>query len=381
VALGGGGGDAVASAEVASDGAARSMLAGPPVQYRMAEGVEAPATEAPAYRFVPEGDDAKARLAKVLGDGNLEVRHGVWYFHTTDQSGASVTAECKVLPDGSCEEKAPPPPPPGVPSAKEAEAELKTILGRLGIDTSSGRIRALDAGEPVYQRAVSFEPAVGGLPVQDLTTTIAFGENGRIEFANGYLGTFEKVGDYPLVGVAEAYDRFQVGMVGGDARVATEVGVPEPALDTPVASDGGATAGSAGSAGAGSAGQTARGSSGTADVAPADPAADPPMDLPAEPSPPVEHRVVEITGAEVVLTPVYPRCEGDTLFLVPSFRLQPEEIGFAVPAVEQASVVDPADSEQTGKPCPGQPGPDAPVGRPEPAPVPPDAGGREPAKP
>lgn len=263
-----------------------------------------------------------------------------------------------------------PPPPPGVPSAEEAEAQLRRILRVLDVEVSSGRIISVDSGDPVYQRVVTFEPSVDGLPLRDLTTTIAFGQNGRIDFGNGFLGTLEKLGDYPLVGLTEAVERFQAGIVGGDARVSTGVAVPEPALDAPVASDGGGVSGSPGSAG-----QTEPGSRGSADAAvPPAPAGEEPP--PVNPPAPVEPRIVEITGAELVLTAVYPRCEGDDLFLVPAFALQPDEVGFVVPAVQSTSVAEPSDSEAASEPCPGQPEPDEPVGRPEPAPMPPDAGGR-----
>jgi len=408
--LGGGGAGAAAdavTAEAAGGGADRSMLAGAaPIEYRVADGAEAPAKEAPAYRFVPEhDDDAEAKLAKVLGaDGRtatLEVRHGTWYFSSNDagEVGIAATDECKILPDGSCEQKPFPPPPPGVPTDDEAEARLGRILDQLGVDAASGRFSVAEAGEPVYQRVVSFEPAVDGLPLRDLTTTIGFGGDGRIEFANGYLGTFEKVGDYPLVGLGEALERHQRGFVGGDARTATGTGVAEPAIDpapaagTPVAvasDSGSSTPGSTVSSGSGSsdraggsggAGQTEPGSAGSTDVAPVPPEEVPAPGLPSPTPGPVDPVVVEVTGAELVLTPVHPRCEGDDLFLVPSFALQPDEVGFAVPAVEDSSVADPADSEQTTQPCPGEPRPDEPVGRPEPAPMPPDAGGREPAGP
>lgn len=254
-----------------------------------------------------------------------------------------------------------PPPPPGVPSAEEGETQLRRILAALDVDVAAGRILAVDSGEPVYQRVVTFEPAVDDVPLHDLTTTVGFGTNGRVEFANGFLGSFEKVGDYPLVGLVEAVERFQSGLVGGDARVATGVAVPEPALDAPAA------------------GQTEPGSRGSADSVPPGPTGEvpPPVDPPA----PVEPRIVEITGADLVLTAVHPRCEGEELFLVPAFRLEPDEVGFTAPAVEQTSIAEPADSEASSEPCPGQPEPDEPVGRPEPAPMPPDAGGREPASP
>lgn len=400
---------AMAADAATDDGAARSMIA--PAQwpeYRAGPGVEAPATEAPAYRLVP-GAVSAAEVQQAIGDdgGTVDVQAGRWTFHreiTVTDGDAAVSSDAGTsseaagseavardvgvsgsapacAPDETCPSYEPPPPPPGVPSAAEAETRFTEILEALDLDPSAGEFDTYDGDDagPVYQRTITFRPTVGGRRVIGLEHTIAFGENGRIEWANGFAGRFEKLGDYPLVDVAEALER-QRTSDGTATATATDVGVPEPAFDTPaVAEDGGGEEGArtSGSTGSGAAGQTEPGS----------PGAEPSTVEPVEPSEPVEApvptepEIVEVTGAELVLLALWPRCEGDDLVVVPAFELSVgDEVHLTIPAVEEASMAQP-DPDAPSEPCPGEEPMDGPVGRPEPAPMPPDAGGREPANP
>lgn len=391
------GGATSESAAMAADTAGRSMIA--PAQwreYRIAAGVEAPATEAPAYRLVPkaisEGD-----IIEALGDpeGTVDLHDGRWGFFREDATAdTAVSSEPACAPDETCREFEAPPPPPGVPSAADAEARFTAILDDLDLDPAAGTfdtydaVDAVDAG-PVYQRTVTFRPEIDGVPVVGLEQSIAFGENGRVEWANGFAGTFEKLGDYPLVGLDAALERQQ----DLDGRMgATATGAAEPAIDSPaVAEDtaggdaaagetGGGTRGSTGSAAeTDPASQTEVGEPATDPVTPVEP--DPGVEPVPEPEQPNEPEVVEITGADLVLLALWPRCEGDDLVLVPSFQLRVgDEVHLSLPAVEESSMAQP-DPDAPYEPCPGEEPVDEPVGRPEPAPMPPDAGGREPANP
>jgi hypothetical protein len=94
---------------------------------------------------------------------------------------------------------------------------------------------------------------------------------------------------------------------------------------------------------------------------------------PAAPEP-VAPRIVEITGADVVLEVVYPDCEDGELVIVPTFRLRTDEgedqSYLTVPAVEESSM-DAPDPDQEPAPCPedeAQPG-EEPAGKPEPEPA------------
>ena len=407
-ATGSGGGTSEAMAATgAEDSAARSLIApAAPVQYQLADGAKAPATSATAYRVVPASGDLAGRVGKALGvssdDGHVEVVSGAGWYYSRDPDGAvsseTVASSPACAPDESgtgdlkCEPPPMPEPPPGVPSADEAEARFRTILTALEVDVSAGSISVSGDDDP-YQRQVSFAHTVDGVEVSGLETAVSFGEEGRIEFAGGFLGSFESVGDYPLGGLDEALRRFQEGFGGGGFGV----GGAEPgiAVDTPAVAEaetrevearkaegsGGGTSGSTGSAGA---------------AEPAEPAPDPAVSGPAvgEPVPdavpPPDPVVVEVTGAEVVLEVVLPRCEDETIYLVPAFRLLPEDqLGMTVTAVEEDSTTAAAsDGDAAGddgelEPCPGEEPAEDPVGRPEPAPLPPDAdrGAIEPADP
>lgn len=366
------------SAAMAADSAGRSMIA--PAQwreYRIAAGVEAPATEGPAYRLVPKAiTDSDIREALGDPDGTVDLQDGRWGFFREDAAAdTAVSSEPACAPDESCPEYEVPPPPPGVPSAAEAEASFTEILDELDLDPDAGTFDTYDADDagPVYQRTVTFRPEVDGLPVLGLEQSIAFGENGRVEWANGFTGTFEQLGDYPLVGLDEALERQQAL----DGRMsATATGAAEPAIDTPTVADdaGGGTAGSTGTAG-----QTEPGSSDEDPPMPVEP--DPGLEPDPAPAEPTEPEIVEVTGADLVLLALWPRCEGDDLILVPAFQLRVgDEAHLTLPAVEESSMAQP-DPDAPYEPCPGEEPLDEPIGRPEPAPMPPDAGGREPANP
>jgi hypothetical protein len=372
------GGATSESAAMAADTAGRSMIA--PAQwreYRIGAGVDAPATEAPAYRLVPRAI-SESDLLEALGDpeGTVDLQDGRWGFFREDATAdTAVSSEPACAPDETCREYEAPPPPPGVPSAAEAEARFTEILDALDLDPAAGTFDTYDAADtgPVYQRTVTFRPEIDGVPVVGLDQSIAFGENGRVEWANGFTGTFEKLGDYPLVALDEALDRQQAL----DGRMsATATGAAEPATDMPAVAEDAAEGSGGGTSGStGTAGQTE----------PAEPATPVEPDPGVEPVPapvePTEPEIVEITGADLVLLALWPRCEGDDLIVVPAFQMEVgDEVHLALPAVEESSMDQP-DPDAPYEPCPGEEPADEPVGRPEPAPMPPDAGGREPANP
>lgn len=313
----GGASTAAASAAVAEDAVGRTMIAPvQPVEHRLAPGAEAPAASAPAYRFVPGAGDERTIVEALGGDraASIEVRRGIWFFHRSPDAAVSSSAPADCVGDGCAPDRLPPPP-PGVPGEGEAEARARAILAELGIDPSAG---IFESSADPYRVQVWFRPEVAGLPVEGLEQTIAFGEQGRIEFASGYVGRFTEMGDYPLVGMEEAIRRLQ-----------------EP-RDAPVA------------------------------------ATEP---HPVAPDAPLEPTIVEVTGAELVLSVVRPPCEDGDVVLVPAFRLLPEEaVSVTVPAVQEASLAAGGGAADGNEPCAGRGEPDRPVGRPEADPMPPPGG-------
>jgi hypothetical protein len=116
------------------------------------------------------------------------------------------------------------PPPPGLPSWEEAEARFRVILAELGFDPDQGTFAPFEAAR---ERQLSFAPRIGGLEVVDgLDAAIGFGEHGRIEFASGYLGAVDKLGEYPLAPVRGAFAAADIAFSGGPA--------PDDAVETTV---------------------------------------------------------------------------------------------------------------------------------------------------
>jgi hypothetical protein len=304
-------------------------------------------------------------VAKALGlsadeAGDVEVETGLgWYYAPSGEEGdqtvssgvavscaPSTPAPIQSVPEDDCGAVQLPTPPAGVPTAAEAEARFRKVLDALGVDVAKGKIEA-DDGDNAFARSVRFTPEVDGRPVTGLETTVSYGGAGKLEYANGFSGRFEKLGDYPLVGLDEAFRRFQDG--GGGFGFG---GRPEPmvAQGTPV----------------------------PADAATSAPAEDggPVMTIEPQPMPPVQldPRIVEITGAEVVLSLVYPDCEGGDFLVVPTYRLQTDDeamSGLEVPAVADASLEDGGASATADKgtaddaaPCPEDDGVDLPAPEP-----------------
>ena len=353
------------------------------VEYRVAEGAKSPASSAPAYRLVPTeiDKDTVADLADALGmkgkpddngTGGMTVRDGDtqlvvdtshivnWSYGRTPEGAVRSDVAVACAPDGKCPQ---PEPVRGLPTPAEAEAKARRILDAAGLDAG----KVMESGErgTATVSSIAFAPEVDGAEVLGLVTSFQFGEDARIEYANGWLGHFDKVGDYPLVGLNEAVERMRSGFGTGGVVAMDAKGAREPAIAEGVAEGGAGSSGSAGST-PGSAG-----GAGATEPAP------PPQPVPMPPDEPpgtvttLPPRIVEITGADVVLHVVYPICPGDPVYVVPAFAFEPEEAGSAV-AVENDDLTG-TDRPQRGtpaEPCPGVEPDPVPLGRPEPAPEP-----------
>lgn len=236
----------------------------------------------------------------------------------------------------------PPARPAGFPTREAAERQARDLFDRLGVGTVDF---AMDDGWLTWEARV--EPNVDGLPVFGLWHSVSIGAGGEVERANGYLARPERIGDYPLVGVAKGLERLKnpATMSAGGA-VATDVATFEATGETiePATTvvDGDSTAGSVGSAGAGVSGITAEEAAkleaerreAEANVDCADPTVRcqtaPPPDLVVDPLPPVpvEPVVQTITGVHLALMQI-------DAVLVPVYVFELEEGGetFPVPAV------------------------------------------------
>ena len=379
------------SAEAAASSVDASAMVGRfrAVEYRVASETEAVPETATAYELKPlPAPEVRSRVAKALDVDESRVEVGAggydWYVSGVS-SDTAVSSSPGCAPDERCAEVPPSPPTTvaGVPSAAEAERRVRDVLASLEASVD-GRFEVF--GEDGYNRTVVFTPTVGGVPVAGLQTQVAFGGGGRIEYANGLLADVEAIGDYPLVGLDEAVRRLQEGF--GDGGVATlgaaESGVaPDPA--TTSAGSGGGAGSSAGSAGGGGQPEPTCAPGEACSTPPSPPDDQPTMTIeprPNEPTVPLEPEVVEITGATLSFQVVATGCPGDPVYLVPAFELQsePGPAGSIIAVEEDALSYDEGDDGGgPAEPCPGTAA-DVPAGKPEPAPLPADAG-REPTKP
>ena len=298
------------------------------IEYRVADDAKAPASSAMAYRYIPDEPDSGRirKLAEALGVGAADVRIDTgqlvfWHYNRDPEGSVSSDIAVACAPDGKCPEPPPQPVVEGVPSAPEAETKARGLLEKAGIDAGTVTETADDpTNRQPMTRTVSFVPELDGVEVHGVYTTFTFGEHGRLESASGWFGDFEEVGVYDLVGLDKAVERLGTGF-GAGAR------------------DGVAT-------------------------------------MEAQPGSTLPPQIVEITGARVVLNIVVPMCPGDPVYAVPAFAFEPDRAG-SVNAVQEGDLEPPEGGSRAPKArCPG----DEP-GKPEPMPLPPDAGQTEPAPP
>jgi hypothetical protein len=119
---------------------------------------------------------------------------------------------------------------PVPPSPAEAERAARDLAARAGLDLDGATVRVTDG---YANRVVTIDPAVGGSPTSGFAWRISVGAKGVVQHASGYLATPEPADTYPLIGVAEGYERLRkapaIGSLPG-AEVAPSIArVPCPA--------------------------------------------------------------------------------------------------------------------------------------------------------
>lgn len=124
--------------------------------------------------------------------------------------------------------------PADLPSKADAERLARELLARTGADLEGATVRTDDG---FSQWMVAVDPVVGGLPTQGMTSTVAVGPKGAIQFANGWLGDPTEGDDYPLAGVQAAIERLKSGYPGGGWSAYPPGPEPAIARDMPVCAD------------------------------------------------------------------------------------------------------------------------------------------------
>jgi hypothetical protein len=122
---------------------------------------------------------------------------------------------------------------PAPPSPAEAERAARDLAARAGLDLDGATVRVTDG---YANRVVTIDPAVGGSPTAGLSWRISVGAKGVVQHASGHLAAPEPADTYPLIGVAEGYERLKkapaIGSLRG-AEVAPSIArVPCPAAST-----------------------------------------------------------------------------------------------------------------------------------------------------
>ena len=143
----------------------------------------------------------------------------------------SIDSEGNVTVD--CPE---PEPPSGVPTAEEAEAAARELIGGAGFDPTALTfdVRADDWYASVYATRMLLD----GVDVTGENWSFGFGAEGALEWAGGSFVNPEQVGPYPLIDVDSALERLRSnylgsgGSYGGDFAIA-EVAEESVAIDEP----------------------------------------------------------------------------------------------------------------------------------------------------
>ncbi len=312
------------------------------IEYRLADGVERPASKARAWRATAPGD-AKSRLQGLADafdvDGEpVETSEGfvaigtdrrvtmstwsgmaTWSYEgsfgaSRSAGSGAVSPPCDPTA-GPCDTVPSPTPPTDLISTSDAEVKARRILGAAGYRPDQ---MVLTPGSSEWETWVDTEETAGGV-VTGITGRIGFGSGGEVMWAYGQFSSLERGDEYPLVDLGTAVERltspmYALGMARGDS--------PEM---SPVASD-----------------------TATSDV--------------TGDTVPVEPMVITITSVEVVLQ-VIPQSETASL-LVPSYRFSDENgiVGIAV-AVEDKYVDTTSRDTSVSEPGSG-------TGVPEPVPAP-----------
>lgn len=123
--------------------------------------------------------------------------------------------ECPPEADCLPPELTEPIPPADLPSKDEARQIALDLLDATGMDVDGAKV-TVDGPYDVW--SVLVEPVLDGVPVSGLMASVGVGSKGVVTNASGWLGTAERVGDYPLLDTRAAIDRLNeqgAGFRGG----------------------------------------------------------------------------------------------------------------------------------------------------------------------
>lgn len=127
---------------------------------------------------------------------------------------------CPPAPDGAEPYCAPRPEPtkPPQPTDEEARLTAQRVFDAAGLTDPKVTINDAWSGKEVVGA-----PVVGGLPTVGFETRVTVELGGRVQYANGMLGTTQLKDTYPLLAPRESVER---GGYYGGPRIMSDVGAP-----------------------------------------------------------------------------------------------------------------------------------------------------------
>jgi hypothetical protein len=97
-------------------------------------------------------------------------------------------------------------PRPALPSRAEAERVARDLAARAGLSLDGAEVRVADS---FATRNVTIVPDVAGRATSGFAWTVGVGAKGTVQHAAGWLATPEPADTYPLIGVAEGFERLK----------------------------------------------------------------------------------------------------------------------------------------------------------------------------
>jgi hypothetical protein len=215
-------------------------------EFTAADSLSSAPSQAPVYRVsgVSDGDSLAIALAKALGvfDATVDVRvtdgYGgmpmKWYEYVTDNGTISVTASENGATSWYFSS-----PSTGVSpdDALNVNTITKSEIDRWSSSLIDGLRFNLTLGDATYavygdQGNATYSVLVDGV-VTDMAVSLSFDNTGKLLWANGTVGTFDRVGNYPLLserdGVENLSSDTPVEVAGG---VASRDAIPALGTDS-----------------------------------------------------------------------------------------------------------------------------------------------------
>jgi len=200
------------------------------VEYRLGATLPRLPTIASAYVVAAPASGDRHRIAVALGVADSDRRlfigsgGGSWSFDLNCEAPPGIDASDTSLPGQAigfacaseatsalaariacagesttmCTPQKPPQPvrPSDLPSKQAAIDQARSLFHALGVDVPADKLQVTDG---ITQWLVTADPVVGGLPTTGRSINATIGPKGSVLAARGFLGTPNKLGDYPLV--------------------------------------------------------------------------------------------------------------------------------------------------------------------------------------